>query len=262
MASEIRVNQIQSRTGLSTVTFSDTGIVVGNKISVGSAFIQNNAIGIGTTTTAGRNAGVGTAVGTLVYNETLSVLEIYKRNQGWVAIGTAGDSSGIGPPLGLTATGGVISDYTDSGPGAVYRAHIFTSTGTFTVSALSPSLPNNVEYLVVAGGGGGGGDAGGGGGAGGLRSNHPGMPAPLIISSSLPVTTSPGSYTITVGAGGNGAPSSSSNASAGGFSPDWWIWWIWWRKSRRRWSISSGRWNGKFSNIITITGKSWWICCI
>jgi hypothetical protein len=30
---------------------------------------------------------------------------------------------------GITATGGVISDYTD-GP-AVYRAHVFTSTGTF-----------------------------------------------------------------------------------------------------------------------------------
>jgi hypothetical protein len=34
---------------------------------------------------------------------------------------------------GLTATGGVISDYTD-GP-AVYRAHIFTSSGTFDVTA-------------------------------------------------------------------------------------------------------------------------------
>ncbi|NBP03622.1 MAG: hypothetical protein EBU90_26715 [Proteobacteria bacterium] len=37
---------------------------------------------------------------------------------------------------GLTATGGVISDYTDPGPGAIYRAHIFTSSGTFSVSAL------------------------------------------------------------------------------------------------------------------------------
>ena len=65
------------------------------------------------------------------------------------------------PPPGLTATGGVISDYT-SGP-AVYRAHIFTSTGTFTVSALStnPALPDSVEYLVVAGGGGGGSNRGG-----------------------------------------------------------------------------------------------------
>ena len=38
-----------------------------------------------------------------------------------------------GLPPGLTATGGVISDYID-GP-AVYRAHVFTSSGTFTVTA-------------------------------------------------------------------------------------------------------------------------------
>ena len=57
------------------------------------------------------------------------------------------------PIQGLTATGGVISDYTD-GP-AVYRAHVFTSTGTFDVSALG-DFGDTVEYLVVAGGGGGG----------------------------------------------------------------------------------------------------------
>jgi hypothetical protein len=61
----------------------------------------------------------------------------------------------IPPPSGLTATGGVISDYTD-GP-AVYRAHVFTSSGTFSVSALAwCTFGDTVEYLVVAGGGGGG----------------------------------------------------------------------------------------------------------
>jgi len=69
------------------------------------------------------------------------------------------------PPQGLTATGGVISDYTD-GP-AVYRAHIFASSGTFDVTALG-TIDNSVEYLVVAGGGGGASRHGGGGGAGGL----------------------------------------------------------------------------------------------
>jgi hypothetical protein len=34
---------------------------------------------------------------------------------------------------GLTATGGVISDYVDGSD--VYRAHIFTSSGTFDVTA-------------------------------------------------------------------------------------------------------------------------------
>ena len=62
---------------------------------------------------------------------------------------------------GLTATGGVISDYTD-GP-AVYRAHIFTSSGAFNVSSLG-DFGDTVEYLVVAGGGCGGASGGGAGG--------------------------------------------------------------------------------------------------
>jgi hypothetical protein len=65
-----------------------------------------------------------------------------------------GGGTNAPPPSGLTATGGVISDYTD-GP-AVYRAHVFTSTGTFSVSAPG-TFGDTVEYLVVAGGGGGGG---------------------------------------------------------------------------------------------------------
>ena len=77
---------------------------------------------------------------------------------------------GITPvPAGLTATGGVISDYTVGSD--VYRAHVFTSTGTFEVTELSTDYPNAIDYLVVAGGGGGAGGADGstgyGGGAGG-----------------------------------------------------------------------------------------------
>ena len=102
------------------------------------------------------------------------------------------------PPSGLTATGGVISDYTD-GP-AVYRAHIFTSSGTFNVSAPG-TFGDTVEYLVVAGGGGGGAYSAGGGGAGGLRTNLTGNP---LAGAALPVSTSPGSYTVTVGSGGAG----------------------------------------------------------
>ena len=47
---------------------------------------------------------------------------------------------GIGPQSGMTATGGVISDYTDPGWNRIYRAHIFTQTGTFDVSALSVNM--------------------------------------------------------------------------------------------------------------------------
>ena len=102
------------------------------------------------------------------------------------------------PASGHVASGGIISDYTD-GP-AVYRAHIFTNSGTFNITSLG-TFGNTVDCLVVAGGGGGGGAnaAGptggytGGGGAGGFRTG-----------TSLPVSTSPGSYTVTVGSGGAG----------------------------------------------------------
>ena len=65
-------------------------------------------------------------------------------------------SPGLLPVSGMTATGGVISDYTEGN--AVYRAHVFTGSGTFTVTSLGENSPtsNAVEYLVIAGGGGGG----------------------------------------------------------------------------------------------------------
>ena len=50
-------------------------------------------------------------------------------------------------PKGHTATGGVISDWVDPSPGNVYRTHIFTSSGTFVVSALSSTYPANVIIL-------------------------------------------------------------------------------------------------------------------
>ena len=75
-------------------------------------------------------------------------------------------------PVVLTATGGVISDYTEPG-GDIYRAHIFNSSGEFDVTSVG-SYGNTTEYLVVAGGGSGGYE--GGGGAGGVRTNLSGHP--------------------------------------------------------------------------------------
>ena len=52
------------------------------------------------------------------------------------------------------ATGGVISDYSDPGPGKHYRAHVFTSSGTFAESQVGDGDsggPAAVEYLVIAG---------------------------------------------------------------------------------------------------------------
>ncbi len=119
------------------------------------------------------------------------------------------------PATGLTATGGVISDYA-SGP-AVYRAHIFTSSGTFDVSAIG-SFGTNIDYLVVGGGGGAaavhGSNATGGAGGGGLRTN---MPACPYAQAAYPVSTS-NPYTVIVGGGGKGVgenPSGQPVASQG-----------------------------------------------
>ena len=121
-------------------------------------------------------------------------------------------------PEGLTATGGVISDYTDSG--TVYRAHVFTAAGTFIVSDLG-NISSNVEYIIVGGGGGGGGghgppgnDAeGGGGGAGAVYSTDPAIPSPQRKSA---ITVSVQSYPIVIGSGGAPSPGPDAMGSNGG----------------------------------------------
>ena len=142
-------------------------------------------------------------------------------------LGLEGSGGGLGffggsESPGMQATGGVISDYTDPGPGTIYRAHVFTSSGTFTVTDLG-ELGTTVEYLVVAGGGSGGSDTtSGGGGAGGVRTNLSGNPYSTPVS--FPVSAGPTSYTVTIGGGGASVyhnPSSNLvylNGQNGGFS--------------------------------------------
>ena len=111
-------------------------------------------------------------------------------------------------PLGLTATGGVISDYIEPGPGNVYRAHIFTSSGEFDVTELSSQYPNDVDYLLVAGGGGTG---------GGIDGREAGSGAGGMLTGTGPVSVSP--YTISIGAGGaGGGPVSNNGGNTTAFS--------------------------------------------
>ena len=121
----------------------------------------------------------------------------------------------LGPAQGITATGGVISDYTTT-PGDVYRAHVFTSAGVFEVTNTADSLyGTTVEYLVVAGGGSGGAHYGGGGGAGGLRTNVPGVQdsgGNPLTGSAFPISVS--TYPVTIG--GGGAASNPAPAPRGG----------------------------------------------
>ena len=106
-----------------------------------------------------------------------------------------------------------------------YRIHTFTSPGTFAVNSVEACTPGVVDYLVVAGGGGSAGDSRpGGSGAGGFReSQHPSAaPAwtasPLKSTTGITVSATPGSYPITVGAGGTLNPSSSTPSNPGGTS--------------------------------------------
>ena len=115
------------------------------------------------------------------------------------------DPSSLSPD-GHEATGGVVSDWADT-PGAVYRTHVFTGSGTFTVTALSSTYPADVDFLVIAGGGAGGGNIGGGGGAGGLRTSLPEGPGGGGTAESA-ITAIVASYPIVVGAGGAGAEAS------------------------------------------------------
>jgi hypothetical protein len=79
---------------------------------------------------------------------------------------------------------------------------VFTTSGVFT-----PSFTGNVEVLVVAGGGGGGMDMGGGGGGGGVISN-----SRVAVTAGSPIT-------VTVGAGGFGAPAGSGGYRTDGAGP-------------------------------------------
>ena len=159
-----------------------TNMSVGGQITVGDSFIKSGAVGLGTTTTTGRNAGVSTATGTLIYNSTTNAVEVW-NGSAWNTLSNI-----------FTATGGDVSAFETDGS----KYHIFTTSGTFTATA-----SNDIEILMIAGGGGGGSQHGGGGGAGALYFN-----------TSLPIIS--GDYTVTVGTGGIGGRTSNLDGSANG----------------------------------------------
>ena len=96
----------------------------------------------------------------------------------------------------VIATGGVITEVGE------WRVHRFNSSGTVAITSTADASLLEVEYLIVAGGGGGGMDMGGGGGGGGVLSGR----------TVLNQTT----YTITVGAGGAGAPAARTSGQPSG----------------------------------------------
>jgi hypothetical protein len=147
-----------------------------------------------------------------------SVVMVYiDSTKGWLFV----QESNVGDLQAATyisATGGTITTSGD------YKIHTFNSSGTFTVSSVGNTAGGGagVSYVVLAGGAGGGsrnpGGGGAGAGAGGYRegknSGDPYSASPLNAPAGLTVSASPGSYPITVGAGGT--PNSSPGKHQGG----------------------------------------------
>lgn len=92
--------------------------------------------------------------------------------------------------------------------GQEYVVHVFSSTGS---STFTPTVPLNIEYLIVAGGGGGGrgnnsgNGGGGGGGAGGA----------LVNTQGTKISIAAQEWTIVVGAGGAEGVSGSNSSAFG-----------------------------------------------
>ena len=180
-----------------TTTVGNVTVGLGKSLNYGNvqkAFVQEHAVGIGTTNDTGRNAGVGTAIGTLIFNSSgTGSLQVYHGNaEGWVNASNA-----------FSASGG-----TETGDRSGFKVHEFTSPGSFVVS----SGQKNVEVMVIGGGGSGGGNPGGGGNGGGGA-------GALYFNNALPVST--GTYTVTIGSGGPGNQSTGSDGEATLFSPSY-----------------------------------------
>ena len=101
-------------------TLSNTQLGIGKSLNFGNtqkAFIQGHSVGVGSTTTAGRDAGIGTAIGTIIFDSTTGFAQVYNGN-GWDNMSNK-----------FAATGG-----TESEAGG-YTYHLFESPGTFTVDS-------------------------------------------------------------------------------------------------------------------------------
>ena len=136
------------------------------------------------------NRPVNPATGFMIFNSTEEKMQIWDGSS-WKSFGQKN--------YDITATGNYQSiDLTGDYNG--YRCYKFTGDGTITVNQSNPD--GGVEFVLIAGGGGGGGVIGGGGGGGGV-----------IYRRS--VYLAPGTYNISIGAGGAGGTGWNSNQQEG-----------------------------------------------
>ena len=129
-------------TGVATAT---------DKIVVGNSFLQNEAVGLGTTTTAGRNAGVGTATGSLVYDIDIGTVNVYYGNTiGWKPVGVEGGMIKTADPT-------IPTEIVDESTVSVTNPTVIGGEGTVTftyqwmveLSGTYTNIPNGTSQSVT-----------------------------------------------------------------------------------------------------------------
>ena len=205
-------------------TGSEVTVTLPSSPSVGNEIIIIDATGNASSnaiTLAGNGSKIKGQCGNAeLQTDRVGVRIVYSgSSQGWVTATSANETA----PTLATAQYVAASGGTETTSGN-FKIHTFNSDGTFSVSAGGNSLGSNtVSYAVVAGGGATQGYSSKGGGAGGYREglglNDSFTGSPLRNPTGVPVTSSPGSYPITVGAGGAGGtanyPSTASSSQKG-----------------------------------------------
>ena len=166
--------------------FVGAGGTYDSKVSGGG-----KGVSIGTTNTTGRDAGIGTATGTLIYNNDDRVVEVYNGAPGWQIVGTQAPTSGI-----IGASGGTL---VAPNPGGYELRHFPSGPTSFTYT--SAGSAEIIHVLVVAGGG--GGHFGGGGGGG------------IAYAYNLPVPAAGTTYPISIGGGGSSGGNGGNSTFAG-----------------------------------------------
>jgi len=131
----------------------------------------------------------------------MSPLNWFKKEKPMLSMQSMGGGAAgymiSGAPPAIDASGG-----TKTTPGDGYVYHQFLGGGTFAVANAGKGSDGVIDVCIVGGGGGGSLDGGGGGGGGGFR-----------ITTVDIADYGAGNYPVSVGAGGNGQPSTGPSPS-------------------------------------------------
>ena len=263
MTSKIVVNNIEPDAGVSTVTVNGD-LEASNFVGLDASTLKNGSdvkvqanasgavvtgiltatggVGIGTTTTAGRNAGVGTDVGTIIFNSTANQLQVYDDKLVWRGFSpvdpTLTNISGtlyVGQAATLTLTGtnfltaNLQVNFIQATRSVDVTVTVTPTSNTAASVAVPASVYNNVQS----------GDAltikvinSDGGVSEGLNLNVSGLPTGGTVTTSgsyrIHTFTSDGNFVVptgltlnnveylVVGGGGGGGPSNNGHQGGGG----------------------------------------------